>query len=42
MAPRVNIYDKPYANFAEQVLVAIREEAFGEDIGQNSGLAAAK
>ena len=33
---RVDFFDKPYANFAEQVLVTIREETFGEDIGQNS------
>jgi SAM-dependent methyltransferase len=33
---RIDVFDKPYANFAEQVLVTIREETFGEDIGQNS------
>jgi ubiquinone/menaquinone biosynthesis C-methylase UbiE len=36
MPRRVDFFDKPYANFAEQVLVAIREETFGTDIGQNS------
>lgn len=36
MAMHVDFFDKPYANFAEQVLVAIREETFGHDIGQNS------
>jgi SAM-dependent methyltransferase len=37
---RVDFFDKPYANFAEQVLVTIREETFGEDIGQNSWVTA--
>jgi SAM-dependent methyltransferase len=37
---RVDFFDKPYANFAEQVLVSIREETFGEDIGQNSWVTA--
>jgi SAM-dependent methyltransferase len=32
----VDFFDKPYANFAEQVLAAIREQTFGTDIGQNS------
>jgi SAM-dependent methyltransferase len=36
MPQRVDFFDRPYANFAEQVLVAIREETFGEDIGQHS------
>ena len=36
MTERVDFFDRPYANFAEQVLVTIREETFGEDIGQNS------
>lgn len=36
MTTHVDFFDKPYANFAEQVLVAIREETFGQDIGQNS------
>jgi SAM-dependent methyltransferase len=39
-ASRVDFFDKPYANFAEQVLVTIREETFGEDIGQNSWVTA--
>lgn len=38
--PRVDFFDRPYANFAEQVLVAIREETFGQDIGQNSWVTA--
>jgi hypothetical protein len=42
MTHRVDFFYKSYANFAEQVLVAIREETFDEDIGQNSGVAAAK
>jgi SAM-dependent methyltransferase len=37
---RVDFFDKPYANFAEQVLVAIREQTFGHDIGQNSWVTA--
>jgi ubiquinone/menaquinone biosynthesis C-methylase UbiE len=32
----VDFFYKAYANFAQQVLVSIREETFGEDIGQNS------
>jgi SAM-dependent methyltransferase len=40
MTHRVDFFYKSYANFAEQVLVAIREETFGEDIGQNSWVTA--
>ena len=40
MQQRIDFFDKPYANFAEQVLVTIREETFGEDIGQNSWVTA--
>lgn len=40
MTSRVDFFDKPYANFAAQVLVTIREQTFGEDIGQNSWVTA--
>lgn len=40
MSTGVDFFDKPYANFAEQVLVAIREQVFGQDIGQNSWVTA--
>jgi hypothetical protein len=40
MATRIDFFDKSYANFAEQLLVAIRQETFGEDIGQNSWVTA--
>ncbi len=33
-------YDTTYGHFAEDLYAAIREEAFGEDIGQNSWLTA--
>jgi SAM-dependent methyltransferase len=36
MAKRVDLYDSPNANFADQVMAAIRRETYGEDIGQNS------
>lgn len=36
MSARVDLFDNTYANFTEQVLAAVREETFGEDIGQNS------
>lgn len=41
-AARLDFFDQPYANFAAQVLVKIREQAFGEDIGQNSWVTAAE
>lgn len=40
MSTGVDFFDKPYANFAAQVLVAIREQVFGQDIGQNSWVTA--
>lgn len=36
MPDQVDLYDSTYGNFQEQVLAAVRREAFGEDIGQNS------
>ncbi len=36
----VDFFDKPYANFTEQVLALIREQTFGTDIGQNSWVTA--
>jgi ubiquinone/menaquinone biosynthesis C-methylase UbiE len=37
LTQRVDLYST-YSNFTERVLAAIREETFGEDIGQNSWL----
>lgn len=39
MSERVDLYSA-YGNFTEQVLAAIREETFGQDIGQNSWITA--
>jgi SAM-dependent methyltransferase len=36
MSNQVDLYNSTYGNFEEQVLAEIRQEAFGEDIGQNS------
>ena len=36
MPTKIDFYTSTYGNFQEQVLAAIRREAFGEDIGQNS------
>lgn len=36
MSDQVDLYNSTYGNFQEQVLAAVRREAFGEDIGQNS------
>jgi cyclopropane fatty-acyl-phospholipid synthase-like methyltransferase len=36
MSNRIDLYNSTYGNFKEQVLAEIRQEAFGEDIGQNS------
>lgn len=33
---QVDLYNSTYGNFREQVLAAIRQETYGEDIGQNS------
>jgi len=40
MTKRIDLYYDHYANFGEHVLEAIRKEAYGEDIGQNSWLTA--
>jgi SAM-dependent methyltransferase len=40
MSGRSNFYNVTYGNFAHPVLRAIRQETFGEDIGQNSWLTA--
>ena len=36
MSNQVDLYNSTYGNFREQVLAAIRQETYGEDIGQNS------
>jgi len=36
MAKQVDLYNSTYGNFEEQVLAKIRQETYGEDIGQNS------
>src|SRR5688572_8809630 len=36
MSNQIDLYNSTYGNFEEQVLTAVRQEAFGEDIGQNS------
>jgi SAM-dependent methyltransferase len=36
MPGQVDLYNSTYGSFQEQVLVAVRKETFGEDIGQNS------
>jgi SAM-dependent methyltransferase len=38
MNARVEYFYNSYANFSEQVLAAVREATYGEDIGQNSWL----
>lgn len=40
MTRHVELYDSTYNNFTERVLAAIRQETYGEDIGQNSWLTA--
>jgi SAM-dependent methyltransferase len=35
---RVDLFDSTYGHFTEQVLASIRQETFGQDIGQNSWL----
>jgi ubiquinone/menaquinone biosynthesis C-methylase UbiE len=40
MNASVDLFYNAYANFNEQVLAAVREETFGQDIGQNSWLTA--
>jgi ubiquinone/menaquinone biosynthesis C-methylase UbiE len=36
MSAQVDLYNSTYGNFREQVLAAVRQETYGEDIGQNS------
>ncbi len=36
MSKQVDLYNSTYGNFQEQVLTEIRQETYGEDIGQNS------
>jgi SAM-dependent methyltransferase len=36
MEKRVDLFDSTYSHFTQQVLEKIREETFGDDIGQNS------
>ena len=36
MSNHVDLYNSTYGNFKEQVLAAVRQETYGEDIGQNS------
>ena len=36
MSNQVDLYNSTYGNFKEQVLAEIRQETYGEDIGQNS------
>ena len=38
MVKRIDLFDSTYSHFTEQVLEAIRQETFGQDIGQNSWL----
>lgn len=36
MAKRIDLFDSTYSHFTEQILQTIRNETFGQDIGQNS------
>src|SRR5215216_8032207 len=36
MSNQVDLYNSTYGNFKEQVLAVVRQETYGEDIGQNS------
>lgn len=36
----VNLYDNVYADFASEAELALRREAYGEDLGQSSWLTA--
>ncbi len=36
MSNQVDLYNSTYGNFKEQVLAEVRQETYGEDIGQNS------
>jgi SAM-dependent methyltransferase len=39
-AHRINLYDNVYGDFASSAEVAVRQEAYGEDLGQSSWLTA--
>lgn len=36
MSNQVDLYNSTYGNFKDQVLAAVRQETYGQDIGQNS------
>ena len=36
MSNRIDLYNSTYSNFQDRVLMEIRQETYGEDIGQNS------
>lgn len=36
MSNQVDLYNSTYGNFKEQVLASVRQETYGQDIGQNS------
>ena len=36
----VNLYDNVYADFASRAEAAVRQETYGEDLGQSSWLTA--
>ncbi len=36
MSDQVDLYNSTYGNFKEQVLTTVRQETYGQDIGQNS------
>jgi SAM-dependent methyltransferase len=38
MSEKVGLYDASYGHFADEAYAAVRREAFGEDLGQNSWL----
>ena len=40
MPAHIDLFDSTYGNFTEKVIAAIRQETFGQDIGQNSWLTA--
>jgi SAM-dependent methyltransferase len=40
MSNRVDLYNTTYGNFRDRVLAEVRQEAFGQDIGQNSWITA--
>lgn len=42
MSKQVDLYNSTYGNFEEQVLAKIRQETYGEDIGQNSWITTAE